>query len=482
MKPLRKFLLPLFLCLLFHSCEEAPDKPILANPDITILYTNDEHGWISETNDADGAAKLMGVWKDVEDYTATGPFLILSGGDNWTGQAISTWFQGQSTVETMNTMGYDAVAIGNHEFDFQVSGLRQRVAQADFPYLSANIRLKSDNSIPDFAQAYVLQEVNGILVGIIGLTTTSTSYSTFPTYVEDYNFIPYRDALEEWTPQIWAEGAEIVLCVAHICGYEMEELVSLASQLGITMIGGGHCNELISDVRANGTVALIEGGWRMGHYARLDIWYNQEEMFVSDLVAATRENRGGTPDAEVESVVNTWELATMEALGDVIGYTDIQIPRDSPQMQNLVTDSWLYNYPLADIAITNTGGIRQPIDAGEITWGDIVGVLPFNNNILELQLTGQQVIACLQNHAVAGMTTSNGYWHADGTPFMLDSVYSVLTTDYLYLQPDNAFNSFDPDPYYTELNYSQPTVDFILSLNTSTNNPLNNYLDYTPRR
>ncbi|MBT4035571.1 MAG: bifunctional metallophosphatase/5'-nucleotidase [Candidatus Marinimicrobia bacterium] len=482
MKSIKYSLIPLMICFVLHACSKESNTPDSNSPDLTILYTNDEHGWISETSDAEGAAKLLGVWKEDEGYTPNSSYLILSGGDNWTGPAISTWFQGESTVATMNAMGYNAAAIGNHEFDFQVSGLRERVSQADFPYLSANIRLNSNDQIPDFAQAYVIQEVNDILVGIVGLTTTSTSYSTFPAYVEDYHFIPYEDALEEWVPQIWAEGVEIVLCVAHICGNEMRSLVPVASELNITMIGGGHCNELISEIQGDGSVALIEGGWRMDNYARLDIWYNQKEMFVSDLVATTHQNQGGTPDSEVESVVAIWEMATTEALGEVIGYAQSQIPRNSAQMHNLVTDSWLYSYPNADIAFTNTGGIRQTIEAGEITKGDIIGVLPFNNNILELQLTGQQVIDCLENHAVAGMTTSGGYKHADGTAFKLDSVYSVLTTDYLYIQENSSLSNYDPNPYYTEMNYHQPTVDFITSMNTSDTNPLDDYLDYIPRR
>ena len=238
MRPI-KFILLIF-CFLLQSCVKEEDTPDLGPSDLTILYTNDEHGWISETDDTDGAAKLMGVWRDVEGYTENSSFLILSGGDNWTGPAISTWFQGESTVETMNAMGYSAAAIGNHEFDFQVAGLQERVAQANFPYLSANIRLKSNDSIPDFAEPYVVIEVNDILVGIIGLTTQSASYTTFPTYVEDFNFIAYNQALQEYVPQIWAEGVEVILCVAHICKNEMMGLVLQAKDLGISMIGGGH--------------------------------------------------------------------------------------------------------------------------------------------------------------------------------------------------------------------------------------------------
>ncbi|MFC2152032.1 hypothetical protein ACFLSE_05840, partial [Bacteroidota bacterium] len=92
---------------------------------LTIFYTNDEHGWFQPINDLDGAAGLTGLWKNREGYDGSENFLILSGGDMWTGAAASTWFQGESMVEVMNTMEYDAAAIGNHEFDFKVEGLNE---------------------------------------------------------------------------------------------------------------------------------------------------------------------------------------------------------------------------------------------------------------------------------------------------------------------------------------------------------------------
>ncbi|MBT8395898.1 MAG: hypothetical protein KJN92_02980, partial [Gemmatimonadetes bacterium] len=141
---------------------------------LTVLYTNDEHGWLEEGSGTDGPAKLMGLWRNAEGYRESGDFLILSGGDNWTGPAISTWFQGESTVDVMNVMGYSATAIGNHEFDFTVDGLRARASQATFPFLAANIRLKGTNTSPDFATPYVIRNVNGIRVGLVGLASQST--------------------------------------------------------------------------------------------------------------------------------------------------------------------------------------------------------------------------------------------------------------------------------------------------------------------
>ena len=101
------------------SCKKnvsTQDDPSDYTHKITILYTNDEHGWIEETDASNGAAKLMGKWTNQDEYDGDESYLILSGGDMWTGPAISTWFEGESTVEVMNAMGYDAAAIGNHEY------------------------------------------------------------------------------------------------------------------------------------------------------------------------------------------------------------------------------------------------------------------------------------------------------------------------------------------------------------------------------
>ncbi len=477
------------LILFAYSC----DKNQVNNNDIDdetstimILYTNDEHGWIENSEYSDGATKMMGLWREDEGYDGDDRYLILSGGDNWTGPAISTWFEGESTVEVMNTMEYDAAAIGNHEFDFQVDGLEERIAQANFPYLSANIREKASGTIPDFATPYVIRDIDGIMIGIIGLTTASTPYTTFPDYVEDYNFIDYSIALEEIVPQVKQDGAELLIIIAHICYTEMVGLAPTLINMGIAAIGGGHCHDdMVSQIisSAQGDVALIKSTSFMQSYAKLKITYNTLEKEVVSMTPSGHINTGGVPDQAVADVVSYWRVQTDAELSEVIGYTDSEIERYSNAMHNMVVDSWLYKYPSADIAMTNAGGIRQSIPAGEINKEVIIGVLPFQNHIIELQLTGSELIHCISyDIIVGGMTTIGGYFLLDGTEIDENTTYSVLTTDYLYARTDQPFSQYDTNPYYTSMNYHQPTIDWITSLNTSSVNPLDNYLDHTARR
>jgi len=447
---------------------------------LVILYTNDEHGWMEESETTDGAAKLMGIWRNVEKYTDDSLFLILSGGDMWTGPAISTWFKGQSMAEVMNAMNYKAAAIGNHEFDFKIEGLKERIAQSNFPFLSANIREKETGKIADIAIPYIIKEVNDVKVGIIGLTTVSTRYSAFPDYVKNFDFISYDEALEEIVPQVKENGAVLLIVIGHICSYDMEELAPTAAKLGITLIGGGHCHELINE-KING-VSIIEAGSYMRNYARVEILFDVVADTVVSINQELHENRDGTPDPEIQSIVTYWKKQADAELSQVIGYVEEEISQNSNAMYNMVTDSWLFSYPKADISLTNSGGIRQSIPSGNITKGTIIGVLPFSNDIIELELTGTQLIDCIDNLVVGGMTTIGGYFLPDSTPIYDDTTYSVLTTDYLYIQPDSKFKKYDPEPYYTSMNYHQPTIDWIISYNTSINNPLDTYLDTIPRR
>jgi len=482
MNILKKAILVFLIPLLFFSCKKnSNDEENTGN--IIILYTNDEHGWIEKSDYTNGAANMMGLWIENEGYDGDDRYLILSGGDNWTGPAISTWFEGESTVDVMNAMEYDASTIGNHEFDFKVEGLYERIEQANFPYVSANIREKASVEIPDFAMPYVIKDIDGIMVGIIGLTTTTTPYSTFPDNVADYDFIDYATALEYIIPKVKEDGAELLIVTGHICYSEIVALVPTLADLGISVISGGHChNDLVGEI-ING-VAVIKSSAYMQSYAKVEITYDKIEKEVVNIEPSVHLNESGNPDQAVSDVVSYWRMQTDAELSEVIGYTNTEIDRTSNAMHNMVVDSWLYNYPDADIAMTNDGGIRQSIPAGNITKETIIGVLPFQNYIIELKLTGAEVINCSGYNIiiVGGMTTVGGYFLSDGTEIDVSTTYSVLTTDYLYARDDLPFNQYDSNPYYTSMNYHQPTIDWITSLNTSASSPLDNYLDDIARR
>ncbi|MEA1898023.1 MAG: bifunctional UDP-sugar hydrolase/5'-nucleotidase, partial [Bacteroidota bacterium] len=398
--------LPIILLVGLISCKrEIPEKKN-STEFFVLLYTNDEHGWMEPNLETDGAAGLVGLWKSHEGYDESDSYLILSGGDMWTGPAISTWFNGESMVEVMNAMEYDAAALGNHEFDFTVTELNKRVEEMNFPLLSANIREKTTGNIPSFVEPYTIIDAGDVQVGILGLSSLSTPYSTFPAYVEDYYFIPYADAIEEFVPEMISNGAELLIIIGHICENEMESLVQVAKSYGISIIGGGHCHQEVA--RVVDGVVLIEAGAQMKAYTRVEFTFNsKEEEFILNKLEII-SNTGSQADESIENIVTYWKFHTDMALSEEIGYCSETIYKYSTAMGNLVTDSWFYTFPDADVTITNSGGIRQDIFQGSVSLESIVGLLPFNNTILELELTGTELLDCIGSYLLLGGMTTIG--------------------------------------------------------------------------
>ena len=450
---------------------------------IKILYTNDEHGWMEKNGAIGGAAGLMNLWKNSEGYSGTGAYLILSGGDMWTGPAISTWFEGESMAQVMNNMNYSASAIGNHEFDFGLDKLVERKNKSAFPFLSANIKEKSTGTYPGFCEPYTIKTVNGIKVGIIGLTSVTIPEILFPKYTANLNFISYEEALNEVVPKLKGAGAELLLIISHMGSSEMSYLAPIAKKYGIKLIAGGHSHEAVT--YTTGGVTLIESGSKMEYYTSVSIDFDSEKDSVISIKAELKSNTGGGSDAAIESIVNNWKTQTDNALSEVIGYSGSGLAAGTTKLYNLIMDSWLYAFPYADISISNTGSVRQQIFPGNITLSSIVGVLPFENEIVELELTGAQVISLINQTRggafLGGINSTNGNRLRDGTPINLSAVYKVITTDYYYLT-ESLFKQYDASPTYTYINFRQPVINYIKSLNTSQSNPLENYLDDNPRQ
>jgi 2',3'-cyclic-nucleotide 2'-phosphodiesterase (5'-nucleotidase family) len=454
-----------------------PDESVT----LTIVYTNDEHGWMAGEESGSGAAELAGLW--AIEFPESDLVLPISGGDNWTGPAISTWFEGESMVETMNAMGYAAAAVGNHEFDFDLSGLTARTDQADFPYLGANIRYASDGQIPtDLGiQPYTIIEALGLQIGVIGLAYQDTPSVTNPIYVSDLAFYDYETTLREYVPQVKDAGADLILVAAHICEWDLSQLAKDVEDLNIALFGGGHCHELFAD-QESGTV-LLGGGSNLQSYAfaTFEIDTSTGDRKLIDYGAEL--NAGGIPHPQVAEIVAHWQDLTDEELDVTIGYLENDIEQRSDEMAALTTEAWLWAYP-ADVAITNWGGMRDRLPAGRVTYASIISVMPFENVLMDVSLTGaelEQVLASGDSiPAVGGIYLDAGQWilQESGQPIDPDMTYKLLTTDFMYAGGDDyRMAEFDPEAYNTAINWRQPVIDWIIAQQSTPENPLDPAVD-----
>lgn len=445
---------------------------------LTVLYTNDEHGWMEGVEESLGAANLFSVWQDQEGYTKDGPFLLLSGGDNWTGPAISTWVEGASMVDLMNTMDYDASAIGNHEFDFGLDALSSRTSEARFPYLSANIKWRETGA--DLSAIgvypYTIKQVNGIKVAIIGLTTLDTPITTSPVNVKELEFFSYEQAVRDTVAQIDKDQPDLLFIISHVCIDELAQLAQKIEDLKIDLIGAGHCNELLA--QRQGSAVMLGGGSKFETYAKAKFVLDPSGA-IADVSYSTHSNIPAEDDAEIASLISQWRKVSEEALSVSLGFNAVDLEQSSSALRQAIIDSWLIQYPIADIAITNAGGLREGLQAGEITFGDVFNIMPFDNTIIAADVPGHvilEVLASGTRPVQAGLRDgeSGPVLIKTGEPLEMQAVYRVLINSFMYQGGDNygPIAEFDPDGVDTEMSYRQPFVLWLQGLATNSLNPL----------
>ncbi len=428
-----------------------------------------------------GAAEMLRMWRRREGYRMDGRYLVVSSGDMWTGPAVSSSLLGESMVDVMNAMGYRAAALGNHDFDFGQDVVRQRRQQAAFPFLGANIVLRGSQRQPDYVQPYALIDVNGVRVGVLGLATTETPVDTRPTYVADLEFRSYRETLERYLPEMWAAGADAIVVLGHLCESEMAALAGPAADLGVSLIAGGHCHVQYNEVASG--VRLIESAYFLIGYTRVDLLVDTAQNRVVSLAVEYVPNRGRA-DRELAARIEGWTARLPQALLEPLGFARQGISRDSPEMARLILGAWLEAYPQAQVALISTRYISQDLPAGVVSEATIVGLLPAENELVCVELTGEQLLSILEERRplVAGLVEgAGGYMLSDGSPLTPEALVSVLLPDALYLG-ENYYSvaQFDPTPTHTGIGWREPTLSLLRRLATGSAHPLEEALASLP--
>ncbi len=476
---MRTLQLPLLavISLALGGCLTASDPESIR--EVTVLYTNDEHGWMEGMEAGQSAANLFALWQAREGFTADGPFLVLSGGDNWTGPAISTWTAGESMVEVMNAMDYDASAVGNHEFDFGLPAFAQRASEADYPYLSSNTRWHENNDVPTDIGIlpYTVKTVNDVRFGIIGLTTRDTPTTTNPLNVAELDFIDYEQALRDTVPAVRSEDIDLLLVIAHVCVDELEPLIRATQDLNIAMMGAGHCNEL--EARRIRETVLLGGGFHFTAYAKASFTYDTANDRLLRSRFATNESAHDEAAPTIARLVNKWSEQTEEILSEPVAWLASPVARRSAELEQAVVNSWLLADSTADVAITNAGGIRIDLPAGEINVGTVVALMPFDNTIIAVNISGAVLRDALENGSrpiVGGLQKRGNDWvlSRSGQALSDTDSYRVLVNSFMYAGGDGyaMLPQADPSGFDTGINYRQPFQDWLQSQGSSASNPL----------
>ncbi len=425
---------------------------------ISVLSTNDIHGNIEGGAEA-GAAKLAAY---MEYYKSMNPLgtLILDAGDAFQGTPVSNIHRGKPLVEMMNYIGYEAMAVGNHEFDWGIEAALDSLKLGKFPLLAANIY--EDGKPVKWAKPYTIIEKNGVKVGVIGLSTPETSITAHSKYVGKYEFKDPVEIANALIPEVKKAGAQIIVLLGHIPGEQDSKTKEIKGALadlakgvtGANVVIGGHSHMNVAGILNN--AAVIEANKNGRNIGQATVIWDCMNGKVVGVTASNIDVRGGKlnvkPVDAVEAIVNKYNDDLKPIFDVVIGETTTDIVRDynnESAMGNWVTDI-MREAAGVQIAVTNAGGLREDIKAGDITVGDIFKVMPFDNVIVTGEITGAQLKATLEQSVTLfkGMLQISGISFtydstkpegqrvismtlADGTAIEMDETYTICTNDFL---------------------------------------------------
>ncbi|EOC3060900.1 bifunctional UDP-sugar hydrolase/5'-nucleotidase UshA [Cronobacter dublinensis] len=414
---------------------------------ITILHTNDHHGhfWRNEYGEYGLAAQKTLVDSVRREVTAQGgSVLLLSGGDINTGVPESDLQDAEPDFRGMNLIGYDAMAVGNHEFDNPLSVLRQQQKWAKFPLLSANIYQKSTNE--RLFKPWAIFKPQGIKIAVIGLTTDDTAKIGNPEFFTDIEFRKPADEAKLVIQELQQnEKPDVIIAATHMGHYDNGDHgsnapgdVELARALppgALTMIVGGHSQDPVcmasenkkqvdyvpgtpcAPDRQNGTWIVQAHEW--GKYVgRADFQFRNGEMKLVryQLIPINLKKKVTWDNGESERVLYTPQIPEnpqmlslltpfqkkgqaqlMVKIGNVNGRLEgdrSKVRFVQTSMGHLILNAQIARTG-ADFAVMSGGGIRDSIEGGDITYKDVLKVQPFGNTLVYVDMTGKEVVEYL---------------------------------------------------------------------------------------
>ncbi len=406
---------------------------------LTVLATNDLHGalesktypWSQAGRPVGGAATLAAFIAGERAANPEGT-LLLDGGDLMQGTAISNLVQGESSIDYFNAVGYDAAAIGNHEFDWGIEVLEKRMAQARFPLLSANIVKKADGTRPAWALPTATVRRKGLTIGIVGVTTRSTPTTTLPVNVADLRFTDLAQAVRTQAAELERAGADLVVVVAHAGGIFNPDSKSFSGEIvdamrhmppSVDLVVSGHTHTLL-DGKVNG-ILLVQARSRGTALAVVQLWVNRSDRRVACSESEVLTTYGDLvqPDSAVAALVERYHARMGPIAERVVAETANRLTTDRRResvLGDLIADAQRAATG-SQIALTNSGGIRAEIEAGLIRWRDAYEAQPFENRLYRLRISGRTLRAALE-HGVSG---EYGLVQVSGVRFTVDPAFPV---------------------------------------------------------
>ncbi len=374
---------------------------------IRILHVNDFHGFAEPYKPIGSDETLGGIAylaSRVEELRKEKLSLLLAAGDMIQGNNWANLFQGESVVELLNEMRFDAMVVGNHEFDFGQDVLKKRISEARFSVLGANVEGF------DRLKPYVIKELKGVKIGIIGVVTEEVPEITHPKNVTGLHFFSPVNTVARYVREL-KDKTHMIVVLSHV-GHPVDRMIAEKIR-GVDVIVGGHSHSRITKPVKVGDTLIVQA-WEHGKaLGVLDLILQDGKITNFDGHLEEIKPKGGKEDQKVLAVVEKYKQRMVAVLDNKVGEADVDldgerknIRRRETNLGNLIADI-LRELSKADVAIINGGAIRASIKKGEIRIKDIYASLPFDNYIVAIKLTGRQIREALE-HGVSGVEEEEG--------------------------------------------------------------------------
>jgi 5'-nucleotidase len=463
------------LTLPFSPAEAATkhDQVKKAQPhpfEVQILGINDLHGQLDVTRTVGGRkvgrADVLAAYLKQREAQVKDTLLVSNGDAVGASAPVSALYQDEPTLNILNKLHFDVGTLGNHEFDHGVNEMLRQIYGGknpstgeyfkglNFPYVCANVIDKKTNK--PLLPPYMIKKVHGVNIGFIGVVTTETPSITMPSNVKDVQFTDETDAINKYAKELKKKGVKTIIVLAHDPGNSDFDgknangrVVDMAKNVdpSVDVIFGGH-NHAYLNTRVNGKLVVQAYSYGTA-FADVHLWIDPKTKDVvrDNAEIVTTYQDAITPDPEIKSMIDADEAKVAPLINQVVGTTTTALTGNQNEsgesnLGDFITDAQR-SVTSTQIAITNPGGIRADINSGDITWGELYTVQPFNNTMITMNLTGDQIRKAL-----------NQQWRADGSSKMLqisgmkyawdstkgdDKIVSLTLEDGTPIVPDQTY-------------------------------------------
>jgi 5'-nucleotidase / UDP-sugar diphosphatase len=453
--------------------------PITAQADytLTILHTNDFHdrfepiSGFDSTCDAEtnakgecfgGSARLVTALAEAR--ARSNNTILVDGGDQFQGTLFYTYYKGSMTAEFMTRLGYDAMTVGNHEFDDGPEVLRGFMDAVEFPVLMSNADVSGEPLLADKIQKSVVIERGGEKLGLIGLTPQDTDELASPG--PNVIFTDPVGAVQAEVDRLTAEGVNKIIVLSH-SGYAVDQRVA-AETTGVDVIVGGHTNTYLSNSAEGaegpyptmvGQTAIVSAYAYGKFLGELNVVFDDAGVVTSATGEPLIMDVAVAEDADTLARIAELAVPLEEIRNKVVAETAAAIDGDRAncravecQMGNLVAEAMLAR--VADqgvtIALANGGGLRASIDAGPVTMGEVITVLPFQNTLATFETDGATIVAALENGVSQVEEGAGRFLQVAGLKYTFDPAApaGARVSDVMVLVGGDAWAPIDPAATY----------------------------------